>query len=251
MKKDRSGPRQYRADFCSSSCMSIEILLVFLSLWYWFILCSEFDGSPYDMETLSCNDTPLGCCPVYSRCGNTSQSFQKNCRIQYIDLEAYHDYSNCPSLFQIIREESEIEPEPYLYRSWSIYRFNEHWYHYCTIDAACDYWRREEMNDFDSYKRNSLRGLYMFSTSLPTSEGCDQDWMILTILTNFNRRVYLSQIKGYLYLPLVFFLLFIVTLLSTCPNKSKLNYDITDCFECKSQSYSGVSESDPKLRGSC
>jgi len=236
MKKERS------AIMC---CMFVEVLLGFVSLWYWLNLMSKFDGYTGDMSSLSCNDSPMGCCQIYSHCGNSTESFQNNYKTRYIDQEAYHDYSNCLSLFQIIREESEIEKEPYHYRTWFIYRFNKHSNHYCTINSACDYYKRDQINDFKSYQRNSKRGLYMFSTSLPKSEGCDQEWMIDTILTNFNRRVYHSQIAIYMYIPLIFFFLFFLAFCSTCIDSSGRfhNRDHT--------SYSGVTETEPKLRGSC
>ena len=236
MKRERS------AVMC---CMFVEVLLGFITLWYWLNLMSEFDGYTGDMSSLSCNGSPMGCCPIYSHCGNSTESFQNNSKKRYIDQEAYHDYSNCPNLYQVIREESEIEKEPYHYRTWFIYRFNKHSNHYCTIDAACDYYKREQIHDFESYQRNSKRGLYMFSTSLPKSEGCNHEWMIDTILTNFNRRVYHSQNVGYMYLSLFFFILFILTLSSTCIDSSGL------CQNRNDISYSGVTETEPKLRASC
>jgi len=238
MKKDRS------AIMC---CMFIEILLGFITLGYWISLRHKFVSNPYDMTLLSCNDSPLGCCPIYSSCGNSTESFH-NVNTKYIDREAYHDYSNCPSLFQIIREESEIRVDSTPYRDWSIYRFNKHSSHYCTIDSACDSYKRGEINDYNSYQRNSKRGLYMFSTSLPKSEGCNNEWMIDTILTNYNRRVYFSQIAIYMYIPFIFVFLFFVALCSTCQNK-KIHFDISDCFHSgDNTSYSKV---EPKLRGSC
>ena len=233
------GKNPMRVSMCY---MLIGLFCGLINLCYWGFLRQKFSANSSDPATLSCNNSPLGCCPMYSHCGNTNESFQENIETRYIDLEAYHDHFNCPSLFQITREEARIEPGSTLYRDWSIYRDNRDSHHYCTIDTACDYYKRGEINDYESYKRNTLRGLYMFSTSLPKSDGCDNEWMIDTIITNFNRRVYFNSIVGYMYLSLCFLILFFLTLIYSRIDTSKIIGDIKACLRYEDTSYSGVSE---------
>ena len=71
-------------------------------------------------------------------------------------------------------------------------------------------------SDFSAYTRAVDVGMYIFGTDLPISGGCNDEWMIDSIVTDFNGERYLTEICGYLYVSLFSFLLVLITLGCTC-----------------------------------
>ena len=198
--------------FC---CVLIEIVIGFILLCYWEYLRKSRVYNPSDVSTLSCGGSFRGCCPVYSGCHNTSSDYLSDIHVRYVDIKVLdYDKTNCPSLYDILDHDKDIGPT-----GWQT--------NYCSVDAACDKFTRMGTSDFRTYIRSVSVGMYMFGTDIPKSDGCNEERIIDSVVTNYNRRRYSQEIAIYVYLSVFSFILVVPTLCCTYIEATG-----KDCSEC-------------------
>lgn len=203
-------------------CMLLELLFGFVSLCYWGKLRHDRVYNSEDVSTLTCGESFHGCCPIYSGCGESEDSFLSDIQIRYLDIEVLdYEKTNCPSLYDIIDRDKD-------FARWKIFRPGVRGTDYCKINSACDKFTRLGTTDFSAYIRSVSVGMYVYGTDLPTSGGCDNEWMINSVVTNFNEERYFTEICGYMYLSLFSFLLIPITITFTCIETT--NRKCSDCL---------------------
>ena len=233
IKMGRFGKARRDGLFC---CVLIEIVIGFILLCYWEYLRRSRVYNPSDVSTLSCGESFRGCCPVYSGCHNTSSDYLSDIHVRYVDIKVLdYDKTNCPSLYDILDHDKDIGPT-----GWRRRRPN-----YCSVDAACDEFTRMGTSDFRTYIRSVSVGMYMFGTDIPKSEGCNEERIIDSVVTNYNRRRYSQEISIYLYLSVFSFILVVPTL--CCTYIEATGKDCSGCPDCL-PSHSNVKH--VQLRGS-